>query len=147
MPVVVTDRWALAWAALCGAFGIHVLDEATHDFLAWYNPIATTVRTELPWLPVPVFSFPVWLGGLVAVVLVLTALTVVVHRRRRWLVPVAYVYGVVHVLNGTGHIALSILGWWWAPGVYSAPLLLAAAVWLLYETNRVHRLAHSDAVT
>lgn len=130
------DRWALAWATLCGAFALHVVDEATHDFLAWYNPIALTIRAELPWLPVPVFSFRVWLGGLLAAVLALSALTVWVHRRHRWLVPVAYVYAIIHTLNGTGHIAASIAGRWWAPGVYSAPVLLAAALWLVYETRR-----------
>jgi hypothetical protein len=32
-----TRRWALAWAALCAAFALHVVDEATHDFL-WAVP-------------------------------------------------------------------------------------------------------------
>lgn len=62
-------RWGLAWAALCAAFALHVLDEATHDFLSWYNPNALAVRARVPWLPVPVFTFPVWITGLTIAVL------------------------------------------------------------------------------
>lgn len=129
-------RWALAWAALCVAFALHVLDEAAHDFLSWYNPNALAIRARLPWLPVPVFTFRVWITGLAAVVIALAALTPFAHRGRRWLVPIAYVYGVVHVANALGHIAVSISGAWLAPGVWSAPILLASAGWLLYETHR-----------
>jgi soluble lytic murein transglycosylase-like protein len=137
-------RWALAWAALCAAFALHVLDEAAHDFLSWYNPNALAVRGRLPWLPVPVFTFPVWITGLTIAVLALAALTPVVRRGRRWLVPVAYVYAVVHIANGIGHLAVSMAGRWLAPGVYSAPIILAAAFWLLYETDRVRRQPITD---
>jgi hypothetical protein len=136
---VTTRRWALAWLALCAAFALHVLDEATHDFLSWYNPNALAIRARVPWLPVPVFTFPVWITGLTIAVIVLAALTPLVRRGRRWLVPVAYAYGMIHVANGIGHIGVSITGRWLAPGVYSAPLILAAALWLLYETDRVRR--------
>src|SRR5687768_8614122 len=59
------DRWALAWAGLTAAFAVHVVDEATHDFLAWYNPSAIRLQERLEGLPFPpVFSFTVWLAGL-----------------------------------------------------------------------------------
>jgi soluble lytic murein transglycosylase-like protein len=136
---VTTRRWALAWAALCAAFALHVLDEATHDFLSWYNPNALALRARLPWLPVPVFTFPVWITGLTIAVLALAALTPLVTSGRRWLVPVAYVYALIHVANAVSHIAVSMTGRWLAPGVYTAPVLLATALWLIYETNRVRR--------
>jgi hypothetical protein len=132
-------RWALAWATLCGAFALHVIDEAANNFLAWYNANALAIRARLPWLPIPVFTFRVWITGLAIAVLALTALTPLVRRGRRWLLPLAYVYGVVHTANAIGHISVSIAGRWFAPGVYSSPVLLAAALWLLYETNRVRR--------
>jgi hypothetical protein len=134
-------RWALAWAALCAAFALHVLDEATHDFLPWYNANALAIRAGAPWLPVPVFTFPVWITGLTIAVIALAALTPLVRRGHRWLVPVAYVYGLIHVANAIGHITASIAGRWFAPGVYSAPVLLASAAWLLYETDRRRRNA------
>jgi hypothetical protein len=136
---VTTRRWALAWAALCAAFALHVLDEATHDFLSWYNPTVLAVRERVPWLPVPVFTFPVWITGLTIAVLALAALTPLVRRGRRWLVPVAYAYAVIHVANAIGHMTVSLTGRWFAPGVQSSPVLLAAACWLMYETDRVRR--------
>jgi hypothetical protein len=134
---VSTRHWAFAWAALCGAFALHVVDEAANDFLSWYNPNALALRTRFPWLPVPVFTFPVWITGLTIAVLGLSALTPLVRRGRSWLVPFAFFYAIVHIANAIGHITVSVVGRWLAPGVYSAPLLLAAALWLLYETIRV----------
>jgi hypothetical protein len=130
------DRWAKAWLALCFAFALHIIDEAANDFLFWYNPNALALRSRLPWLPVPVFTFPVWITSLAVAVFGLTALTPFVRRGQQWLVPLAFVYGIIHVANALGHITGSILGRWFAPGVYSSPVLLAAALWLLYETRR-----------
>ena len=132
-------RWALAWAALTCAFALHVWDEASHDFLSWYNPNALALRERLPWLPIPVFDFGTWLAGLTVAVLLLGALTPLVARGRRWLIPLAYLYSCVHLANGLGHLAVSVSGRWLAPGVYSAPLLIICALWLLQATNRVRR--------
>ena len=132
-------RWALAWAALCAAFALHVIDEAANDFLAWYNPNALAIRARVPWLPIPVFTFGVWISGLAIAVLGLAVLTPLVRRGRRWLLPLAYVYAIVHTANAIGHISASVAGRWFAPGVYSSPVLLASALWLLYETSRVRR--------
>ena len=137
------NRWAKAWVALCFAFALHVVDEAANDFLSWYNPNALALRARVPWLPVPVFSFPAWITGLAIAVFGLMALTLLVRRGHGWLVPVAFVYGIIHVANALGHITVSIAGRWFAPGVYSAPLLLAAAGWLLYETGRFRALARA----
>jgi hypothetical protein len=130
------SRWAAAWATLCAAFALHVLDEATHDFLSWYNPTVLAIRERVPWLPLPVFTFPVWITGLTIAILALSSLTPLVRRGRRWLVPLAYVYGAIHVANGIAHIAVSVAGRWLAPGVLSSPVLIASAAWLLYETAR-----------
>lgn len=136
-------RWAKAWAALCFAFALHVVDEAANDFLSLYNPNALALRARVPWLPVPVFTFPVWITGLAVAVFALTALTLLVRRGHTWLVPFAFVYGIIHVANALGHITVSIAGRWFAPGVYSAPVLLAAAGWLLYETGRFRALVRA----
>lgn len=133
------QRWALAWGVLCVAFATHVVDEAANDFLSWYNPNALAIRARVPWLPLPVFTFPVWITGLTIAVLVLAALTPHVRAGHRWLVPVGYAYSIIHVANAIGHITVSIVGRWFAPGVYSSPILLASALWLLYETNRVRQ--------
>jgi hypothetical protein len=134
-------RWALAWATLCAVFALHVIDEAANNFLSWYNPNALALRSRFPWLPIPVFTFPVWITGLTIAVVGLAALTPLVRRGQRWLVPVAYVYGAIHLANATSHIIVSLLGRWFAPGVYSSPVLFVSAAWLLYETSRAGRQA------
>jgi hypothetical protein len=83
-----------------------------------------------------VFSYPVWLAGLCAAVACLAALTPLIRPGRRWPVAAATAYGIVHVANALGHLVVSVRGRWLAPGVLSSPLLLVAAVWLLYETAR-----------
>jgi hypothetical protein len=135
--------WALAWLALCAAFALHVIDEAANDFHSGYNPNALAIRARFPWLPIPVFTFGVWIAGLTVAVLALTALTPLVARGRRWIVPLAYLYALVHTANAIGHISASVAGRWFAPGVYSSPVLLAAALWLFHETRQVRR---ADAV-
>jgi hypothetical protein len=132
-------RWALAWAALCAAFALHVIDEAANDFLVWYNPNVLAIRARVPWLPIPTFTFGVWITGLTIAVLALAALTPLVRRGHRWLLPLAYLYAIVHTANAIAHISVSVAGRWFAPGVYSSPVLLAAALWLLYETEQVRR--------
>ena len=67
MPRGPQSRVAAAWAALTAAFALHMLDEATHDFLGTYNPVARAIRAQLGGVPFPpVFPFRVWLLGLLA---------------------------------------------------------------------------------
>lgn len=133
-------RWQIAWAALTGAFALHVLDEATHDFLSWYNPAALSLRERLGGVPFPpTFTFPVWITGLCVVIVALAALTRVIRSDRRWSVVLAYAYAAVHIANGLGHISVSIAGGFAAPGVLSSPVLLIAGAWLMVETTRATR--------
>ena len=132
-------RWAYAWVALTLAFALHVVDEATHDFLSWYNPTVLSLRDRLGWFPMPTFERDVWLAGLILAVLVLFALTPWVARGRRWIMPLAYIYAGVQIVNGLGHLTMSAYARQLIPGVISAPLILAAGVWLLIETGRIRR--------
>jgi hypothetical protein len=142
MTPFLSNRWAKAWTALTVAFALHVWDEAANDFLALYNPNAEALRRQLgvSWFP-PTFTFRGWLTGLCVAVILLAALTPLLRRRRAWLIALAYVYGVIHVLNGLGHITVSVVGRWLAPGILSSPLVIASAVWLLIETDRMRRSA------
>lgn len=47
-----------AWLASVIALALHVADEATHDFLGWYNPRALRIRFVLG-----VRSAPILLGA------------------------------------------------------------------------------------
>ena len=128
-----------AWLVLCAALAIHVLDEALTGFLDVYNPTALAIRSKLPWLPVPVFRFETWIGGLIAAIIILLALSVFVFRGARWTRPVAYALALIMTANALGHTAGTVFGQTIAsvtfsrpmPGFYSSPLLLAASVFLL----------------
>ena len=120
-----------AWVTLCIAFGIHVMDEALTDFLSVYNPMVRAVRARFPFLPLPTFTFRVWLSGLVLAVLVLASLTPFAFGGASWMRPVAYASGLIMAGNGLLHLVGSVYMRKAMPGVYSAPLLLAAAVYLL----------------
>jgi hypothetical protein len=41
-----------------------VTDEALTGFLPVYNGIVERIRAGHSWIPLPTFTFPVWLGGL-----------------------------------------------------------------------------------
>lgn len=74
-----------AWLALTVGFALHVLDEATTGFLNVYDPTVAAVRARWAWLPMPTFSFPEWLVGLIAGVVLCIALTPFAARGARWL--------------------------------------------------------------
>ena len=144
-PSPLATRWALSWAALTAAFAVHVLDEWANDFLTYYNPNAERIQA---WLGIPLpptFTLGEWLGGLAAVIVLLALLTPFVRPGRPWAVIAAYIYAFIHVANATSHVIISIAGQWLAPGVFSSPLLFAAAVWLIRETNQVRNQASPQA--
>jgi Protein of unknown function with HXXEE motif len=127
-----SQRFGFAWVAFALAFGLHFTDEATNDFLAFYNPSARAIRERFPLLPVPTFTFPVWLTLLIAALVLLLCLSPLAFRGSRWLRLAAWPLGVlVGITNATLHISSSIYFHRWMPGVYSSPLLLAAAIYLL----------------
>ena len=124
-------QFGLAWLALCVAFAIHVTDEALTDFLSAYNPAVQAIRARFPLLPTFTFTFRGWLTGLVLAIVGLATLTPFAYRGAGWMRPVADAFGIVMAGNGLLHLAGSVYMRKAMPGVYSAPLLLAAAVYLL----------------
>ena len=125
-----------AWVGLSLALAAHVADEAAHDFLSVYNPSVLAIRQRLPYLPLPTFTFPVWLTGLILAVLGLLALAPLAFRNNRWLVRLSYPYAALMFANGLGHIGYSLYNHTLMPGVWSSPLLLAASLWLLISARR-----------
>src|SRR6476620_7947564 len=102
-------RLALAWTALTGAFALHVWDEAAHDFLAMYNPVAASLRARLSPVPFPpVFTYRIWLTALLCGLVLLLALVPAVRRGGRWVVPASYLHAAVHLANGMGHIVITL---------------------------------------
>jgi hypothetical protein len=137
-----------AWLALCVAFALHILDEASTGFLAVYNPTVTILRERWRWFPMPAFGFREWLTLLIVACGLLFCLTPVAARGMRGLRPLAWGYAVIMFLNGLGHTLFSILGHTVAavtfarpaPGFYSSPFLFAASLWLMFRLRRTARV-------
>lgn len=127
-----TRRFGLAWIGFGAALAIHVLDEATHDFLGFYNPSVRAIRARLPFLPLPTFTFKVWLTLLILGIVLFLCVSPMAFRGVRWTRVAAVVLSVVvGAVNAAGHITVSIYYHRWMAGVYSSPLLLCAAIFLL----------------
>ncbi|HYW36543.1 MAG TPA: hypothetical protein VE957_00230 [Terriglobales bacterium] len=126
------QRFGIYWLAFGYTLALHVLDEASHDFLSVYNPNAMAIRRFLPFLPVPVFTFRQWIGSLLCGLAIWLALAPLAFRGLKWqrrlAIPVALLAGIG---NALGHILSSIYLRRFMPGVYSAPLILLSGIVLL----------------
>jgi hypothetical protein len=135
-----------AWVLLCLALAVHVIDEAATGFLNVYNPSVRAIRSQWPWLPLPVFDFYQWIVGLAVAVVGLLALYSVVRRGIPWARIVAYVFAVLMIANALGHTIGTIFGRTVGsvqfprpmPGFYSSPFLFVAALYLLKQL-RAHK--------
>lgn len=122
----------MAWLAGAVALALHVADEATHDFLAWYNPQALRIRQFLGGLPFPpTFTFWPWLLSLGAAVVLLGALTPLAYAGSAGMRTAALVLGIIHLLNGSLHVVAAIIVRRAVPGIWSAPVLLITGAWLV----------------
>ena len=118
------------------ALAVHVADEALTDFLSVYNPTVEAIRARYPWVPLPTFTFEVWLAGLILAVVLLLVLSRFVFQGAGWTVPFSYFFGVLMMGNGLAHIAGSFYFGRLMPGVHSSPLLIATSACLLLRTAR-----------
>jgi hypothetical protein len=132
------------WLLLCLAFALHVWDEAAHDFLSYYNSTVLALYGHFSWFPRMDMQFRTWIATSVVAILVLLALTPWAYRNEGWLRPLAYVFAGIQLLNGTGHIVAAIWGRTvpsvhfdgLAPGVYTAPLLVALSAYLIWSLRK-----------
>jgi hypothetical protein len=129
-------RFGFAWVAMALTIALHVTDEAATDFLSVYNPAVRAIRARLPFLPLPTFTFGVWLTGLILAVLLLLALSPLAFHGRRWVIWASFPLSILMFGNGLMHIAGSFYLGRLMPGVYSAPLLLIASASLFIFAQR-----------
>lgn len=59
-----------------------------------------------------------------------------VRPGRRGARALAWLWALVELANGLGHVALAIMARDYFPGVATAPLLIAASLWLLLRLAR-----------
>jgi hypothetical protein len=137
-------RLGVAWLVLCSAIALHVLDEALSGFLSVYNPTVLVLRQRMPWLPLPTFTFRVWLLGLSIGVAILLLISRFMFRGDHWSRVLAGMLALLMIANGLMHIVGTILGHSVSsvhfarpmPGFYSSPLLLGASVYLLAQLGK-----------
>lgn len=127
-------RHVHSWLLLVAALAIHVADEAMTDFLAFYNPLVLEIRSRVPWFPMPTFTFGLWLGGLVLLVIVLALMGGAVRRGGFGTRLASWGLAIIMLLNGCGHLGGSVYFRRWLPGTTSAPLLLVASILLMRRT-------------
>lgn len=126
-----------AWVLFAAVLATHVLDEAAHDFLSFYNPNVLAIRARLPWFPLPTFSFQGWLFGLLSAVVLLATISPFAFRGKKWLRNVAVPLGlVIGILNGTLHLISSTAMRRFVPGVFSSPFLIIAGALLIWSARR-----------
>jgi len=73
---------------------------------------------------------------LIAAIIIVLLLAPFAFRQREWIRLLSYPFAILMLLNGLGHIAGSFYLGRLMPGVYSAPLLLAASIYLLWSVRR-----------
>jgi hypothetical protein len=121
--------------ALCSALAVHVADEALTGFLDLYNPTVRAMREKYPAFPLPTFTFENWLSLLIFAIAMLIASSFFVWKGRWAMRPISYVFAAFMLINGLGHIAVSLYTRTLISGVYSSPLLLAASIALIFYTR------------
>ena len=135
----------MMWIALA----VHVTDETLTGFLPVYNATVVALRAQLGFWPMPTFEFREWLTGHCLAISVLALLSPFAFRNARWIRPIfLFVAVVAGLLNATGHTIGTILGHTVntvrfarpAPGFYSSPLLLVAAIYALVQLQRTRRV-------
>ncbi len=142
------SKLGLAWICLCLATAIHVMDEALTGFLAIYNPTVIAMRARWGWFPMPTFAYREWLLGLMGGIVVALLLSPLAYRGSRSIRPIAWSLSVIMILNAGGHTLATIFGRTVesvrfsrpAPGFYSSPLLVGAAIYLIVQLRRTARL-------
>ncbi len=105
-------------------------------FLPFYNSSVAALRERLGFFPAPTFSFEVWLGGLIAGILLCVGMTGLVGRGGSTMRRAAIALGVLMILNALGHLLGSLYFWRILPGAYSSPLLLFAASFMILRGVR-----------
>ena len=133
-----------AWLLLGLVFSLHIVDEAAHHFLPYYNATVLHLYGHVPGFPRIDLEVRTWLGALVLGDLAFLAMMPWAFRNARWLRPVGYFVSALAVLESIGQCLLTARGHTTgsvqfdgvSPGFYTAPLLLVSSAFLLWSLRR-----------
>lgn len=130
------NKNATAWVLMVSAVALHVIDEASHHFLPFYNQLVLNLRNQLGFFPAPTFSFAVWIGGLTAAIIIGFAVTPIIGRGGKIIRVVATALGILMIINALGHIIGSLYFGRLIPGFWSSPVLLLTAAYMTFRGFR-----------
>jgi hypothetical protein len=126
-------RLYTGWLALTVALTLHVAEGAVRDYLSFYNPLAMSLRDMMLWTWMPTFTFTAWLGGWIAILAVLYGMAWFAAYARGWVIWAAIAYAEVMFLYAAAKIGFALYLEKAIPGIFTAPLVLAASCWLTLE--------------
>lgn len=126
-----SNRNVIAWFLMVSAVGLHVLDETLTDFLPFYNQLITKLDEHLGFFPMPHFSFRVWIGGLILAIILGYSLIPTVNRGGKFIRVFSTILGVIMIGNASGHLLGSLYFGRILPGMWSSPLLLLTAFYVV----------------
>jgi hypothetical protein len=110
---------------------LHVLDEALTNFLPFYNQLAADLNEQFGFVPMPRFSFEAWLIGLILAIILGYSLIPIVNRGGRFIRVFCTILGVLMIANALGHLLGSVYFGRILPGMWSSPLLLLTAFYVV----------------
>jgi hypothetical protein len=132
MTMRALQQWTIAWITLCFVLAFHIYEEVTAGTRQTYGAATEFLREFFPWLPP--FNFTVWLVDITGAVVVLFSLTWLVHKRHKFMLPASYAFATFTTVNAMIHLCSRLYGVEHVAGTQSAPLLLAASLFLLLST-------------
>ena len=130
---VFSNRNSAAWFLLVFSVALHVTEEALTDFLPFYNQTVLRIRETFEFFPAPTFSFGVWIVGLIVAVILGFCLTPFINRNKKFMWFIMMIISILMVINGLIHISGSVYYGRILPGMWSSPVLIAAALYVFYR--------------
>lgn len=129
-------RWTAAWLLTVLALAAHAADEVLHGSYGIYEDWGRILMTILPSLELPPFNREVWLVNLGGALAVLLALTWLVWLQRGVMIAASYTLAAFTTLNGVLHLLAAAALKTMVPGAWSAPVLIAAGLFLFIAVPR-----------
>jgi hypothetical protein len=130
------DRLSISWLLLIFSLILHVIDEALNNFLDFFNPMVLKIKEHISFIPLPTFTFKIWISGLSIGIVLLLLMTPFIYNRNRFFIPGAKIFSILMILNGLAHIIGSIYYDRILPGLFSSPILIIFSTYFLFQILR-----------
>lgn len=146
------DRLSISWLFLIVSLTLHVIDEALNNFLDFYNPLVLKIKEHISFIPLPTFTFRIWISGLSIGVVLLLLMTPFIYDRNRFFIPVAKIFSILMILNGLAHIIGSIYYDRILPGLFSSPILIIFSAYFILvlilnkKESQIHLNSNNDQI-